>query len=138
MSTLSHKRKLFKEKSLPKFKYKNRLLNVYSIKFVLLFLPKIIKIFDFIKKSNKNRKNKVRYENIKKQLKIIKSIIGKRFNYLKINKMFKLEILDDFYESLYGNNECFKKIFNRKNIIFKMIKLRKRKKFYVYKILKIN
>lgn len=134
-NSLSHKRKLFEKKSLPKFKYKKRLLNAHSIKLVLIYLPKIKKIFDFFKNSNKNN---VPNENIIKQLIIIKSIIRKRFNYLKINRKFKLNAPDDFYESLYGNNDYFKELIKRKNISFKMTKLRKRKKLYVYKYFKNN
>ena len=138
MNSLSHKRKLFKKNYFRKFKNKNHFLNVNSIKLVLFFLPKIKKIFDFIKKSNKNTKNKVGYENIKKKMKIIKLIVKKRFNYLKIYKKFELEIPDDFNEIFYGNNDNCKELIKRKNITFKMIKLRMRKNFYVYKILKIN
>jgi hypothetical protein len=138
--SLNHKRNLFKKKYFQKFKYKNRLLNVNSIKLDLFNLQKIKKIFDFIKKSKKNTENKVRYEKIKKNLKIIKSIIRKRFNiinnYLNIYKKMKLEIPDDFYEIFYGNKDKLKELNKRKSIAVKMIKLRTRKKFYVYRIFK--
>ena len=137
---LNRKKNLFKNKNFLKFKYKNHLLNVNSIKLDLFNLQKIKKIFDFIKKSKKNTENKVWYEKIKKNLKIIKSIMRKRFNlinnYLKINKKLKLEIPDDFYESFYGNKDKLKELNKRKSIAVKMIKLRTRKKFYVYRIFK--
>ena len=137
---LNHKRYLFKNKYFPKFKEKNRLLNVNSIRLVLFYLQKIQEIFDFVKHSKRNTESKVRYENIKKNVKIIKSIIRKRFNiinnYLKLNKKLKLEIPDDFYESFYGNKDNLKELIKRKSIAVKMIKLRTRKKFHVYNIIK--
>ena len=140
LRALNHKRYLFKNKYFLKFKYRNRLLNINSIRLALFYLQKNKEIFDFIKKSKKNIKNKVTYENIKKNLKIIKSIIRKRFNlinnYLKINKKLKLEIPDDFYESFYGKKDNSKELIKRKSIAVKMIKLRTRKKFYVYNIFK--
>ena len=140
MRALNHKRYLFKNKYFLKFKYRNCLLNDNSIRLALFFLRKNKEIFDFIKKSKKKTKNKVAYENIKNNLKSIKSIIRKRFNlinnYLKINKKLKLEIPDDFYESFYGNKDNFKELIKRKSIAVKMIKLRTRKKFYVYRIFK--
>jgi hypothetical protein len=135
---LNCKKNLFKNKNFLKFKYKNHLLNANSIKLNLLYLQKIKKVFDFTKKSKNNTENKVRFENIKKNLKIIKSIIRKRFNIINKYLKMKLEINDNFYESFFGNKDILKELIKRKSIAVKIIKQRTRKKFYVYIIFKNN
>ena len=134
ISSLSQKRKMLKKKYVSKFIYKNLLLNVNSIKLVLFYLSKIEKIFDFMKKLKKNTEKKVRYGNIKKDLKVIKSIIRKRLkiinNYLKRSKKIKSKIPDGLVESIYGNRANYKELIKRKNTTSNIIKLRARKKFY--------
>ena len=135
---LNRKKNLFKNKNFLKFKYKNHLLNANSIKLNLLYLQKIKKVFDFTKKSKNNTENKVRFENIKKNLKIIKSIIRKRFNIINNYLKMKLEINDNFFESFFGNKDILKELIKRKSTAVKIIKQRTRKKFYVYIIFKNN
>ena len=142
ISSLSQKRKMLKKKYVSKFIYKKRLLNVNSTKLILFYLSKIEKIFDFIKKLKKNTEKNVQYGNIKKDLKMIRSIIRKRLkiinNYLKRYKKIKSEIPDGLDENIYGNRANYKELNKRKNTTSKIIKLRTRKKFYVYKIFKKN
>jgi len=73
---------------------------------------------------------------------MIKSIIRKRLkiinNYLKRCKKIKSEIPDGLDENIYGNRANYKELNKRKNTTSKIIKLRTRKKFYVYKIFKKN